>query len=118
MGPVRRDPVNSRGALVVRGEVWWAEAPDISRRPFLVLTRQTAIPVLDAVLAVPATRTVRGIATEVLLDSADGMPNECALSLDNVVTLPKAFFRDRITRLSSERMQEVCRALAIASGCA
>jgi mRNA interferase MazF len=83
-----------------------------------VLTRQGAIPVLDSILAVPATRTVRGIATEVLLDRADGMPDECALSLDSVVTLPKAFFRDRIAKLSAERMHEVCRALAIASGCA
>jgi mRNA interferase MazF len=104
-------------ALVARSEVWWVEHPDAGRRPFLVLTRQAAIPVLNAVLAVPATRTIREIPTEVVLDAADGMPEECALSLDNLTLVPKELFRSRLTRLSIERMGEVCRALALASGC-
>jgi mRNA interferase MazF len=97
--------------------MWWVEHPDAGRRPFLVLTRQAAIPVLNAVLAVPATRTTRQIPTEVMLDTGDGMPEECALSLDNLTLVPKELFRARITRLSVERMSEVCRALALASGC-
>lgn len=48
-----------------RGEIWWGEAPDEKGRPYLVLTRDEAIPVLRAVLTAPVTRTVRGIATEV-----------------------------------------------------
>lgn len=111
----RRDP---RRAVVARGEVWWVEHPEAGRRPFLVLTRQAAIPLLTAVLAVPATRTVRSIPTEVVLDRADGMPDACALSLDNLIVVPKELFRARITRLSIERMAEVCRALALATGCA
>lgn len=109
---------HSGGALVARGEVWWVEHPDAGRRPFLVLTRQAAIPVLHSVLAVPATRTIREIPTEVVLDQRDGMPEDCALSLDNVTTMPKELFRERITRLSVERMTDVCRALSLASGCA
>jgi mRNA interferase MazF len=105
------------GALVARSEVWWVEHPDAGRRPFLVLTRQAAVPVLNALLAVPATRTIRQIPTEVVLDAGDGMPEECALSVDNVTLVPKELFRARITRLSVERMSEVCRALALASGC-
>ena len=104
-------------ALVARGEIWWAEHPDGGRRPFLVLTRQAAIPVLNALLAVPATRTIRQIPTEVVLDMDDGMPEECALSLDNLTLVPKQLFRTRITRLSVERMNDVCRALTLASGC-
>jgi len=104
-------------ALVARSEVWWVEHPDAGRRPFLVLTRQAAIPVVNALLAVPATRTMRQIPTEVALDTDDGMPEECALSLDNLTLIPKELFRTRITRLSVERMSEVCRALAFASGC-
>ena len=37
---------------------------------------------LRAVIGVPATRTIRDIPTEVRLGPADGMPDECALSLD------------------------------------
>ena len=72
----------------------------------------------NALLAVPATRTVREIPTEVMLDATDGMPEESALSLDNLTLVPKELFRERITRLSVERMGEVCRALSLASGCA
>jgi mRNA interferase MazF len=104
--------------VVARGEVWWVEDPEVGRRPFLVLTRQAAIPILHSLLGVPATRTVRQIPTEVVLDRSDGMPDECALSMDNLRPVPKAYFRERITRLSVERMTEVCRALAVASGCA
>lgn len=115
----RRRPRRDRGrALVARGEIWWVEHPEAARRPFLVLTRQAAIPVLNALLSVPATRTVRAIPTEVVLDTDDGMPATCALSLDNMTLVPKSLFRTRITRLSVARMTEVCRALAIASGCA
>ena len=113
-GSARRDQGR---ALVARGEVWWVEHPEAGRRPFLVLTRQAAIPVLNALLAVPATRTVRRIPTEVVLDTDDGMPEECALSLDNLTLVPKELFRTRITRLSLERMTEVWRALGLASGC-
>ncbi len=100
-----------------RGEVWWAEHPDAGRRPYLVLTRQGAITVLSRVLAVPATRTVRGIPTEVQLDEDDGMPDRCALSFDNLVTMPKSLFTERICRLGVDRLDQVCQALRAASGC-
>ena len=45
------------------------------------------------------------------------MPDECALSLDNLTLVPKDLFSSRITRLSIERMSEVCSALTLASGC-
>jgi mRNA interferase MazF len=117
MGAPKRGRRDQGRALVARSEVWWVEHPDAGRRPFLVLTRQSAIQVLNALLAVPATRTIRQIPTEVVLDVVDGMPEECALSLDNLTLVPKDLFRTRITRLSVERMSEVCRALALASGC-
>lgn len=100
-----------------RGEVWWVERPEAGRRPHLILTRQAAVPILAKVLAVPATTTMRGLPTEVVLDQDDGMPARCALTLDNLVTIRKAYFVERITRLDMERMDQVCRALAAATGC-
>ena len=73
---------------------------------------------LTRLLAVPATRTVRGIPTEVDLGPEDGMPEECVLSLDNLALVPKTLFVERICRLGPDRMAQVCRALAVASGCA
>lgn len=93
------------------------ERPELGRRPHLVLTRETAVPILHSVIAVPATRTVRGIATEVPLKRDDGMPADCVLSLDNTTLIPRELFVERICRLRVERMREVCDALAIATGC-
>lgn len=103
--------------MVNRGEIWWAEHPDAGRRPYLVLTRQAAIPVLARVLAVPATRTIRNIPTEVLLDKDDGMPEACALSFDNITTMPKALLTTRITRLPVEKLEQCCRSLTAATAC-
>ncbi len=99
-----------------RGDVWWAELPE-KRRPVLVLTRDAAIPVLRTLLVAPVTRRVRGIATEVLLDAEDGMPAECAATMDNVTTIDRSFLTQRITRLGTDRMTRACVALAIATSC-
>jgi mRNA interferase MazF len=100
-----------------RGEVWWAEIEDVGRRPFLVMTRSAAIPVLHNVLAVPLTRTIRGIPTELALSPDDGVPTECAASFDNLRVVPKAYLVDRLTSLSSLRLAEACRALRAAVDC-
>ncbi len=68
-----------------RGEVrWYTFALPDKRRPVLLLSRETVLDAMDEILVVPATRTIRGIASEVLLSLADGMPAECALSFDHV----------------------------------
>lgn len=100
-----------------RGEVWWYEDPRAGRRPFLILTRDEAIPVLNQVLAVPATRTVRGIPTEVALNRSDGMPVACALAVDNTTLIRVSLCTERIVRLAPERVQAVCDALVVATAC-
>ncbi|MGI8903308.1 MAG: type II toxin-antitoxin system PemK/MazF family toxin [Solirubrobacteraceae bacterium] len=99
------------------GEVWWYEHPHAGRRPFLILTRDDALTVLIQLLAVPATRTVRGIPTEVPLGRDDGMPTSCCLAVDSLATIRAALCTERITRLSPQRMQEVCDALGVATAC-
>lgn len=99
-----------------RGQVWWAETED-KRRPVLVLTREAAIPVMKTLLVAPVTRRIRQIPTQVLLDADDGMPVECAVSLDNVTVADSRLLTGHITQLSAARMSEVCRALATAVGC-
>jgi mRNA interferase MazF len=102
---------------VNRGELWWLEEPAIGRRPACVLTRGEALPVLRRVLVVPATRTIRDIPTEVVLEPDEGVPARCALSLDNVTAVPKALLTERITMLSGSRLAELCAALRVATGC-
>jgi mRNA interferase MazF len=97
--------------------VWWLEVPDAGRRPVLVMTRDAAIPMLNRLIVAPATRTVRNIPTEVLLDAADGMPAECVLSLDNLAVVSKSSLNSRVTTLTQARMADVCAALKAAVAC-
>jgi mRNA interferase MazF len=93
---------------VKRGEVWWHEPPD---------TRDEAIKRLFDVVAVPATGTIRGTSTEVQIGVDDGMPIECVLGLDNTLSAEKTFLTTRITTLGPEKLDEVCKALAVATSC-
>jgi len=81
------------------------------------MTRDEAMPVLNQVLAVPATRAIRGIPTEVQLDRSDGMPVACVLAVDNMTLIRVSLCTERVTRLGPERMQAVCDALGTAVAC-
>ncbi len=102
---------------VQRGEVWWGEEPSIGRRPFLVFSSDEVIPVLRTVLAVPATRTIRGIPSEVRLGRDDGMPDDCALSFDNATVLDQSLLVERICRLDPATLAAACRAWRAAAAC-
>ena len=103
----------------MRGEVWWCELPEISRRPVVVLTRNVAIPKLRRALIAPCTTNVRGIPSEVVLESGeDPIPRRSAVNLDSVESVSVAALTERLGRLSDDRMRQVCSALAVAVDCA
>ena len=101
-----------------RGEIRWYTfaAPD-KRRPVLLLTRDEVIDALNELIVVPVTRTIRGIATEVLLSSSDdGMPTDCALNFDHLSLAQRSRLGPVITTLPQARWPEVENALLIACG--
>lgn len=100
-----------------RGDICWYEftAPD-KRRPVLVLTRDSAIAVLNTVTVAPITTTIRDIPTEVLLTKDDGLPTDCAANFDNLQTVSKHKLGERIARLRDDRLAEVARAVSFALG--
>ena len=100
-----------------RGEVWWGESPDAKGRPYLVLTRDEAIPVLRAILVAPITRTIRGIPTEVPLGTEEGLPADGVASMDNILAFPKSMLVRRMGRLGDGRRDEPCGALRAATDC-
>jgi len=103
---------------VRRGEVWWGEEPSTGRRPFLVFSRDEVIPIMRTVLAVPATRTIRNIPSEVRIGPDDGMPDDCALSFDNATVLDQSLLVERICRLDPDKLAQACRAWNAAVACA
>lgn len=100
-----------------RGEVWWGEAPDAIGRPYLVLTRDEAIPVLQTILVAPVTRTIRGIPTEVPVGAEEGLPADGVASMDNVLAFPKSLLVRRMGSLAPDRRSEPCEALRAATDC-
>ena len=101
---------------MVRGEIWWADTPG-GDRPVLVLTRDPVADRMTAIVVALCTRTIRGLQSELPLDEADGMPEPCVVSFDNVHTIRRSLFRSRITKLTPSRMQEACHVLARSVDC-
>ncbi|SFH67648.1 type II toxin-antitoxin system PemK/MazF family toxin [Cryobacterium levicorallinum] len=82
-------------------------------RPVLVLTRELVRPHLTRVTVAPITSTVRGLSTEVPVGPANGLDQDCAVSCDNVVTIPVASLGRQIGFLLPQ--QEVRLSAAIAA---
>jgi len=100
-----------------RGEIRWYTfaAPD-KRRPVLLLTRDDVIAALHEIIVVPATRTIRGLSTELLLSVDDGMPTACALNFDHIGLARRARLGPVLAVLPDGRWAEVERALLVACG--
>jgi mRNA interferase MazF len=102
---------------VRRGEIrWYTFALPDKRRPVLLLSRDSVLPSLNEVIVVPATRTIRGIETEVVLTEDDGMPTACALNFDHVSLARKERLGATIASLEESRWPEVERAMNVACG--
>ena len=103
---------------IARGEIWMYafNAPD-KRRPVLVLTRQEVISLLHTVMVAPITSTIYGAPSEVVVGESEGLKHTSAVNLDHVQTVEQSRLVRRVGQLSQVRMNEVCRALAIAAGC-
>lgn len=100
-----------------RGEVRWYtfRLPD-KRRPVMILSRTEVLEHLNELIVVPVTRTIRGLATEVVLTQDDGMPVTCALNFDHIALAQRARIGSTLSTLSEARWPEVRNALLIACG--
>lgn len=98
-----------------RGEVWWSGQPQpIGRRLVVLLSRDEAYGVRNAVTIAQITTTIRNIPVEVQLDEKDGLPQRCAVNLDTITTIRKAVLTERICSLRSDRMEQVNKAIRFA----
>jgi mRNA interferase MazF len=104
--------------LPTRGELWWCEIAEIGRRPVVVLSRDAAIPRLRRALVAPCTTTIRGLASEVVLEPpSDPIPRRSAVNLDSVESVSLAVLVGRLGRLADARMRDICAALEVAVDC-
>ena len=84
------------------------------KRPVLVLSMDKAIGVRESVTVAQVTQTIRNIPTEVRLGLSDGLPKQCVVNTDVVLTLPKTAFIARICSLSARKLSAVSDAVKFA----
>ena len=98
-----------------RGEVWWANQPDpIGKRPVVLLSRDEAYSVRNAVTIAQVTATIRNIPVEVYLDKSDGLPKKCVVNLDTITTIRKELLSERICALKPEKIEQINKAIKFA----
>ena len=57
-------------------------------RPVLILTRELVRPHLRTITIAPITTTIRGLSSEVRVDTANGLAGPSVVSCDNITTIP------------------------------
>lgn len=103
---------------VNRGEIWLHtfRSPD-KRRPVLVISRQSVIPLIRTVMVAPITSAVHGVPSEVAVGVEEGLKAPSVVNLDHIQTVEQSTLGHYVGSLSARKMDEVCVALARATGC-
>jgi mRNA interferase MazF len=98
-----------------RVEVWWAELPKpVGRRPVVLLSRNEAYAVRNAVTVAEVTTRIRGIPVEVGLGPDDGLPKQCVVNLDTIATMRKEILRERLSLLRPDKVEQINAAIKFA----
>jgi mRNA interferase MazF len=86
-------------------------------RVFLVVSRQVVIDSkFSTVICAPIYSARHGLSTQVPVGPEEGLKQESSIHCDELVSLPKSFLTHFVGRLSSDRAEELDRALATALG--
>ena len=115
MGKSFSQRILSGGMVMQKGEVWWANLPPpIGRRPVVLLSCDEAYAVRNAVTVAEVTTRIREIPVEVPLGPEDGLSKKCVVNFDTLATIRKDLLVERISLLSSEKIERVNAAIKFA----
>ena len=93
------------------------EPPNRKRRPVLVVSRDEVIPVLNNVVVVPVTSTIRSIPTCIPVGPGEGIDHDSVASFDNIAAVPKSVLTLRLGRLDEPGRLQMCDALRAMADC-
>ncbi len=82
-------------------------------RPVVVLTRAAALQAMTKVTVAPITSTIKGLSSEVHVGPENGLEESCAISLDNVVTIPRDLLGRTVGYLRPEQERALARAVVM-----
>lgn len=71
------------------------------------MTRDDLIDHLTNLTVAPLTTRIRNISSQVILETFDGVDERCAITLDNLQTIPKSSLDGYITTLSRFRLRQL-----------
>ncbi|XVX20730.1 type II toxin-antitoxin system PemK/MazF family toxin [Actinomycetota bacterium] len=83
-------------------------------RPAVVLTREAARGAMTKVTVAPITSTVKGLSSEVAVGPRNGLDHECAVSVDNVLTVPTSTLGRLVGHLHRDQENALARAIVVA----
>src|SRR5947209_251291 len=99
----------------LRGNVWLENLDN--ELPVITLTRNPMGRYLNALLAVPVTRTIRGGRNEVPLGSDDGLRYACVANLDQLTLVRLDELEHRLGAVGRRTLDALCDALAFTVAC-
>jgi mRNA interferase MazF len=82
----------------------------------VLISRDDAYLHRELIIVAPVTTRIRGIASEVALAPADGLPRTCVANLDTLTTINKARLNDLIAGLAPDKLAALDLALRYAVG--
>ena len=83
-------------------------------RPVLILTRELVRPHLNTVTVAPITTRIRGLSTEVPVDSANGLSERSVVACDHITTIPVTVIGEQIGRLLDAQEADLTEAIRAA----
>jgi mRNA interferase MazF len=69
---------------------------------------------MTKVTVAPITSTIKGLSSEIRVGRANGLDHECAVALDNVITVPTSLLGRTLGHLTAEQEGQLARAVVLA----
>ncbi len=73
----------------------------------VILTRDSVLNRIGAVVVAIVTRTVRQLPTEVVLGRRQGLPVRCVANLDNILTVPRHRLKRQMSACDGDKITEL-----------
>ena len=101
---------------MLRGELWWAELPDVGDHPVALVSWDGSYDRRQRATVALITSTIRGIPVEVRVGPPNGLDHESVINTDELQTIRITRLVERIGDLSPEQRARLDEALLFALG--
>ena len=102
--------------MIARGDIWDATIPGVGTHPVVIVTRDTALPLISSAVCALVTSTFHGHVAEVEVGRNEGLDHDSAVNCDNLFTLPTNVLARCRGRLGPSKLARIDRALIVALG--